>query len=71
MAANADELRQAISEGYGLKPVFRKPLADSRPDGREPVLGADPGALLTGTAAGASRSTSVGRADPNDPRSGG
>jgi hypothetical protein len=48
MAADADDLRQAISEDYALKPVPRELLPDSRPDGREPILGTDPGALLTG-----------------------
>ena len=46
-AANADELRHAISEDYTLKPVPREALPDSRPGGREPILGTDPGALLT------------------------
>jgi hypothetical protein len=49
-AADADELRQAISEDYALKPVPREALPDSSPTGREPILGADPGALLTGNA---------------------
>jgi hypothetical protein len=50
MAADADELRRAISEDYALKPVPRDALPESRPDGREPILGTDPGALLTGSA---------------------
>jgi hypothetical protein len=48
MAADADELRRAISEDYALKPVPRELLPDIRPDDGEPILGTDPGALLTG-----------------------
>jgi hypothetical protein len=50
MAADADELRRAISDDYALKPVPREPLTDSRPDGGGRILGSDPGALLTGGA---------------------
>ena len=50
MAADADELRRTIPEDYALKPVPRETLPDGRPEGREPILGTDPGALLTGSA---------------------
>jgi len=46
-AATPDELRQAITEDYAVKPVPREPARRARGDG-EAVLGADPGALLTG-----------------------
>jgi hypothetical protein len=49
-AADADELRRAIYEDYALKPVPREGLPGSRPDGREPILGTDPCALMTNTA---------------------
>jgi hypothetical protein len=39
MAADADELRRAISEDYALQSVPWEPLADSRPDARGPTLG--------------------------------
>jgi hypothetical protein len=48
-AASPDELRQAITEDYAAKPVPREPAARGRRDGGQPVLGADPGALLTGS----------------------
>lgn len=49
-AADPDALRDAISEDYAVKPVPREPVARGGRDGGKPVLGADPGALLTGSA---------------------
>jgi hypothetical protein len=49
-APTPDELRQAITEDYALMPVPREPAARTGPGGGKPVLGADPGALLTGSA---------------------
>jgi hypothetical protein len=46
-ASDPDELRKAITEDYAAKPVPREPAACVALDGGEPVLGADPGALLT------------------------
>jgi hypothetical protein len=45
-----DALRDAITEDYAVKPVPREPAARGCRDGGKPVLGADPGALLTGSA---------------------
>ena len=44
-----DALRDAISDDYAVKPVPREPAARGGRDGGKPVLGADPGALLTGS----------------------
>jgi len=49
-AADPDELRQAITEDYAVKPVPREPVARGNRDGGKPVLGADPGSLPTGSA---------------------
>ena len=49
-APTPDELRQAITEDYALKPVPREPAARGGRSGGKAVLGADPGALLTGSA---------------------
>ena len=49
-AAALDELRQAITEDYAAKPVPREPAARRGRDGGKPVLGADPGELLTESA---------------------
>ena len=49
-ALSPDELRQAITEDYTVKPVPREPAARGGRDRGKPVLGADPGALLTGSA---------------------
>jgi hypothetical protein len=49
-ALTPDELRQAITEDYALMPVPREPATRSGPGGGKPVLGTDPGALLTGSA---------------------
>lgn len=46
-AAGPDELRQAITEDYALKPVPREPPPGGRPGELDPVQGTDPGALLT------------------------
>jgi hypothetical protein len=46
-AANPEELRQAITEDYAVKPVPREPAERGGRDGGKAVLGADPGALLT------------------------
>jgi len=43
-----DALRDAIAGDYAVKPVPREPTARGGRDGGKPVLGADPGALLTG-----------------------
>jgi hypothetical protein len=43
-----DELRKAITEDYAVKPVPREPVARGGRDGGKPVLGADPGALMSG-----------------------
>jgi hypothetical protein len=48
-ASDPDELRSAITEDYAVKPVPREPAARGGRDGGKPVLGADPGALLTGS----------------------
>jgi hypothetical protein len=49
-AGDPDELRQAISDDYSVKPVPREPAARGGRDGGKPILGADPGALLTQSA---------------------
>jgi hypothetical protein len=43
-----DELRNAITEDYAVNPVPREPAARGGRGGGKPVLGADPGALMTG-----------------------
>jgi hypothetical protein len=48
--ADPAELDQAILADYLLKPVPREPLADGDPDDGAPILGSDPGALLSGSA---------------------
>ena len=48
-ADTPDELRQAITEDYAVKPVPRRPAPRGARDGGKPVLGADPGALMTGS----------------------
>jgi hypothetical protein len=48
-AANPDELRQAITEDYAVRPVAREHASRRGRDAAKPVLGADPGALLTGS----------------------
>ena len=50
IAIGPDELRQAIIEDYAVKPVPREPAARGGRDGGKALLGADPGALLSGTA---------------------
>jgi hypothetical protein len=45
-----DALRDAITENYAVKPVPREPAARDGVPGGRPVLGADPGALMTGSA---------------------
>lgn len=45
-----DELWQAITADYMLRPVPREPLADGDPDDGAPVRVCDPGALLSGSA---------------------
>ena len=49
-ADTPDLLRKAITEDYAAKPVPRKPVARGGRGAGKPVLGADPGALLTGSA---------------------
>jgi hypothetical protein len=49
-AANPDELRQAITDDYAVKPVPREPAARGARDSGKPVLGADPGTLMAGGA---------------------
>jgi hypothetical protein len=46
-ASDPDELRRAITEDYAIKPVPREPAARGGRDFGKPILGADPGALLT------------------------
>ncbi len=48
-APDPDGLRNAITEDYAVKPVPREPAPRGGRDGGKPVLGADPGALLTGS----------------------
>src|ERR1700728_2480923 len=45
-APSPDELRRAIADDYAVKPVPREPAPGGRDSGK-PVLGTDPGALLT------------------------
>jgi len=49
-ASGPEELRDAITGDYAVKPVPRDPAARASRDGGKPVLGADPGALLTESA---------------------
>jgi len=49
-AGNPDELRQAITDDYAIKPVPREPAALGGHDSGQPIFGADPGALLTRSA---------------------
>jgi hypothetical protein len=48
-ASDPEELRNAITEDYTVKPVPRGPAGSGDCNGGKPVLGADPGALLTGS----------------------
>ena len=48
-ATNPDELRRAITSDYAFKPVPREPARRGGRDFGKPILGADPGALLTGS----------------------
>jgi hypothetical protein len=46
-AANPDELRQAITDDYAVKPVPREPRRRTEAQTPERALGTDPGELLT------------------------
>jgi hypothetical protein len=48
-ASDPDELRNAITEDYAVKPVPRESAARGGCDGGKAVLGADPGEPLTGS----------------------
>jgi hypothetical protein len=49
-ASDPDGLRDAITGDYAVQPVPREPAARGGRDGRKAFLGADPGALLMGSA---------------------
>lgn len=49
-ASDPEELRNAINEDYAVKPVPRELAARGDRNGGKPLLGSDPGALLTGSA---------------------
>lgn len=48
-AVGPDELRRAITDDYAIKPVPREPAPGGDGNGGKPVLGTDPGAVMTGS----------------------